>query len=273
MSQAAIQIASNATAPDHIVIMSASKTYGTQRGPAQKAVENISLRIGEGEFATLLGPSGCGKSTLLAMVAGLIDPTGGTIMVGGQTVSRPVSESGMVFQKDLLFEWRDVLSNVLAQYELRGLSTGPHVERARQLLRSVGLDGMERRYPHELSGGMRQRVAICRALVHDPPLLLLDEPLGALDALTREQLQIDIQRIWRTRRKTALLVTHDISEAVFLAQKVIVMTPRPGRVQQVLDIDLPFPRGLEVRESPAFQRYVHLIRHQFELLGVIHEDI
>lgn len=271
MTEAAAAIGAEDHAAEGIVIKAVSKTYPTQRGVSQPALEEVSLAIGEGEFVALLGPSGCGKSTLLAMVAGLIPPTAGSVTIAGRTVTQPVVDLGMVFQKDLLFDWRDVLANVLVQFEMRGHPTGPHRSGALELLRSVGLEGMERRYPFELSGGMRQRVSICRALVHDPSLLLLDEPLGALDALTREQLQIDIQRIWSSRRKTALLVTHDIAEAVFLAQRVAVMTPRPGRIQEIVEIDLPFPRRLEVRESPAFHRHVSAIRHQFELLGVIHD--
>lgn len=249
-----------------------SKTYLTRRGEPQPALQAVSLEIGTGDFIALVGPSGCGKSTLLSIMAGLLSPSEGEVRIGGELVARPYPYVGMVFQKDLLFDWRSVLDNVLIQFEMRGLPVRPHRERALELLRSVGLEGMEERYPYELSGGMRQRVAICRALVHEPPLLLMDEPLGALDALTREQLQLDLQRLWSRSRTTAVLVTHDIGEAVFLAQRLVVMTPRPGRVQAVVPVDLPFPRRLDVRDSPEFSSHVHEVRRQFELLGVLREE-
>lgn len=256
----------------YIVADGVTKTFKVRGNSQIHAVDTIDLTIEDGEFVALLGPSGCGKSTLLSMIAGLTSPTDGSVVVAGDGVNRPVTDLGFVFQKDLLLPWRDVISNVLIQFEMRGQATAPHREKAMQLLASVGLEGMEDRLPHELSGGMRQRVAICRAIVHDPPLLLLDEPLGALDALTRDQLRIDIQKIWLRDRKTAVLVTHDIEEAVFLAQRVIVMTPRPGRIQVEVRIDLPFPRRLEMKEQPEFLGYVREIRSQFEALGVIHED-
>lgn len=254
-----------------IEIAAATKTYVTRRGPLE-ALRPIDLKIMEGEFLALLGPSGCGKSTLLSMVAGLTPSTTGRISIAGKAVRGPVDTLGMVFQRDLLLDWRDALDNVLLQFEMRGRSAKPHADEALRLLASVGLSGMEHRFPFELSGGMRQRVAICRALVHEPSLLLLDEPMGALDALTRDQLRIDLQRMWATQRKTAMLVTHDIEEAVFLAERVVVMSPRPGSIHRIVTIDLPYPRRLEVRESPRFTEYVHEIREMFEQLGVIHED-
>ncbi|WGX95010.1 ABC transporter ATP-binding protein [Nocardioides sp. L-11A] len=264
--------ATGADVPPAIAVRAATKVFGVRGRDTVHAVDPVDLTIEKGEFVALLGPSGCGKSTLLSMIAGLTPATTGDVVVDGRAVAAPLTDLGFVFQKDLLLPWRDVLSNVLVQFEMRGERTDRHRETALGLLRSVGLEGMERRLPHELSGGMRQRVAICRALVHDPPLLLLDEPLGALDALTRDQLRIDIQRIWSRDRKTAVLVTHDIEEAVFLAQRVIVMTPRPGRIHADIPIELPFPRRLEVKETPEFLGYVRTIREQFEALGVIHED-
>jgi NitT/TauT family transport system ATP-binding protein len=174
-----------------------------------------------------------------------------------------------VFQSDLLLDWRTLLGNVLIQFEMRGLKTEPHREQARALIRSVGLGDFEQKYPWELSGGMRQRVAICRALIHDPPLLLMDEPFGALDALTRAQLQIDLQTIWQSTRKTVVFVTHSIEEAVLLSDRIIVMTPRPGRVREVIDVDLSRPRGLDVRKHPAFTEAINRVNHLFQEMGVI----
>jgi NitT/TauT family transport system ATP-binding protein len=253
-----------------IAVQQVSKTFATRDGSATLAVDNVDLNIGTGEFVSLLGPSGCGKSTLLNMIAGLIQPSSGQIRIGGKAVTEPYTDIGIVFQADLLLDWRTVLGNVLVQYEMRGLDAKPHVERARALIASVGLGDFESKYPWELSGGMRQRVSICRALIHDPQLLLMDEPFGALDALTREQLQVDLQRLWQNTRKTVVFVTHSIGEAVFLSDRVVVMTPRPGKIEQVLKIDLPRPRGLQVRDSELFGVNVRHINHLFQDMGVIH---
>jgi NitT/TauT family transport system ATP-binding protein len=233
-------------------------------------VDNVDLHIGAAEFVSLLGPSGCGKSTLLSLIAGLIEPSTGSVDVGDVRVAAPYTNIGIVFQSDLLLDWRTVLGNVLVQFEMRGQDPGPHEARARALIASVGLAGFESKYPWELSGGMRQRVSLCRALIHDPPLLLMDEPFGALDALTREQLQVDLQRLWHSSRKTVVFVTHSISEAVFLSDRVVVMTPRPGRIREVLRIDLPRPRAIDVRDSAAFAANVRHISHLFQDMGVIH---
>ncbi|HYD57924.1 MAG TPA: ABC transporter ATP-binding protein [Burkholderiales bacterium] len=246
------------------------KTFATRDGAATTAVDSVDLHIGGAEFVSLLGPSGCGKSTLLSLIAGLIQPSAGRIEVGGVHVTAPYTNIGIVFQSDLLLDWRTVLGNVLVQFEMRGQDPRPHEARARELIASVGLKGFESRYPWELSGGMRQRVSICRGLIHDPPLLLMDEPFGALDALTREQLQVDLQRIWQNTKKTVVFVTHSISEAVFLSDRVVVMTPRPGRIREVLRIDLPRPRGLDVRDTEAFAANVRHVNHLFQELGVIH---
>lgn len=246
-----------------------SKTFSTRDRASTLAVDGVDLQIGTSEFVSLLGPSGCGKSTLLSIIAGLIQPTGGEIRIDGRPILAPYTNIGIVFQSDLLLDWRTVIGNVLIQFEMRGLKTEPHRERARALVRSVGLGDFEQKYPWELSGGMRQRVAICRALIHEPPLLLMDEPFGALDALTRAQLQIDLQTIWQTTRKTVVFVTHSIEEAVFLSDRVIVMTPRPGRIRDIIDIDLPRPRGLDVREQPAFTEVLHRVNHLFQDMGVI----
>jgi NitT/TauT family transport system ATP-binding protein len=246
-----------------------SKTFAARDGAPTTAVDNVDLSIGDSEFVSLLGPSGCGKSTLLSLIAGLIQPTSGEVRIDGRVVAAPYTKLGIVFQSDLLLDWRTVLGNVLFQFEMRGQDPRPHAERARALIASVGLAGFEAKYPWELSGGMRQRVAICRALIHDPPLLLMDEPFGALDALTREQLQVDLQRLWQSTRKTVVFVTHSIGEAVFLSDRVVVMTPRPGRIKQVLPIELPRPRDLGVRDSDRFGAHVRHINHLFQEMGVI----
>jgi NitT/TauT family transport system ATP-binding protein len=246
-----------------------SKSFSTRDGSSTLAVDGVDLDIGASEFVSLLGPSGCGKSTLLSIIAGLIQPTSGEVHIEGKPILAPYTNIGIVFQNDLLLDWRTVLGNVLIQFEMRGMKREPHRERARALISSVGLSEFESKYPWELSGGMRQRVAICRALIHDPPLLLMDEPFGALDALTRAQLQIDLQNIWQSSRKTVVFVTHSIEEAVFLSDRVIVMTPRPGRVREIFTIDLPRPRGLDARAHPAFTEAIRRVNHLFEEMGVI----
>jgi NitT/TauT family transport system ATP-binding protein len=246
-----------------------SRSFNARDGSTTLAVDGVDLRIGTSEFVSLLGPSGCGKSTLLSIIAGLILPTSGEVRIGGRGIRGPYTNIGIVFQSDLLLDWRTVLGNVLIQFEMRGLDPAPHKERARALIASVGLGDFEAKYPWELSGGMRQRVAICRALIHDPPLLLMDEPFGALDALTRAQLQIDLQHIWQSTRKTVVFVTHSIEEAVFLSDRVIVMTPRPGRVREVLEIDLPRPRRLDVRDQRVFTDAISRVNYLFQDMGVI----
>jgi NitT/TauT family transport system ATP-binding protein len=252
-----------------IQVAAISRTFAARDGAPTIAVDNVDLGIGEAEFVSLLGPSGCGKSTLVSLIAGLIQPTSGQVRIGGRPVAEPYTNIGIVFQNDLLLDWRTTLGNVLVQFEMRGQDPKPHVDRARELLASVGLGAFETKYPWELSGGMRQRVSICRALIHDPALLLMDEPFGALDALTREQLQLDLQRIWQSSKKTVVFVTHSIGEAVFLSDRVVVMTPRPGRIREVLHIDLPRPRGLEARDSEVFAANVRHIQHLFQEMGVI----
>ncbi len=246
------------------------KSFSMRDGTSMIAVEKVKLEIGAMEFVSLLGPSGCGKSTLLSIIAGLVPATQGSVRIRGMPVLAPYTDIGIVFQNDFLLDWRTVIGNVLLQYEMRGVDPKPHKERALSLLASVGLAGFESKYPWELSGGMRQRVAICRALIHNPPLLLMDEPFGALDALTREQMQIDLQRIWQSTRKTVVFVTHSISEAVFLSDRVVVMTPRPARVHEIVPIALPRPRGIEVRDSAHFAESVRKINHLFQEMGVLH---
>jgi NitT/TauT family transport system ATP-binding protein len=236
------------------------KTYRTRRGDVVRAVENVSLDVGENEFVTLVGPSGCGKSTLLRLVAGLTPVSRGTVRVRDTIVREPFPDVGFVFQHPVLLPWRTVLDNVLFSAEMLGLDTAEHRKPALDLLELTGLAGFETKYPRELSGGMQQRVAICRALLPDPSLLLMDEPFGALDAMTREEMGLELLRIWDERRKTILFVTHSIPEAILLADKVIVMTPRPGRVARMLTIALPRPRTVDLEFDARFKAYSDEVR-------------
>jgi NitT/TauT family transport system ATP-binding protein len=231
----------------------------------------MDFAIADGEFVSVLGPSGCGKSTMLMIVAGLRDRQAGSVRVFGSEVEEPLADAGVVFQSDVLLDWRSNIDNVLLQVEFRGRDKAAYRQEAKDLLAQVGLAGFEDRRPYELSGGMRQRVAICRALIHDPRILLMDEPFGALDALTREQMILDLQHIWLNRRKSVLFITHSIPEAVLLSDRVIVMTPRPGRIDSIIDIDLPRPRTLEVEGTPAFGEYTNAIRAIFQRRGIIHD--
>lgn len=236
------------------------KRFGAGADDAVVALENVDLTVRRGEFVAILGPSGCGKSTLLMITAGLTPPSQGSVIVGGNPVTRPLTEVGIVFQRDLLFDWRTVLGNVMLQAEIRGLDRNASREKALQLLDTVGLRGFADRRPWELSGGMRQRVALCRALLHDASLLLLDEPFGALDAITRDQINLDLQKIWLATGCTAVMVTHSISEAIFLADRVVVMSPRPGRIAQDVTIDLPRPRTVDMRDTSRFAAYQATLR-------------
>src|SRR5690606_8751271 len=235
-------------------------TYDTASGPVE-ALRDIDLSVRQGEFISLVGPSGCGKSTLLRVVAGLRDRSGGTIIVDGQTVTKPIPNVGMVFQAAVLLKWRTILDNVLLPAELAGLNPRKYRDRAMQLLELTGLKDFAKKLPRELSGGMQQRAAICRGLLLDPPLLLMDEPFGALYAMTRDEMNLELLRIWGEAsgrsgaRKTVLFVTHSIPEAVFLSDRVVVMSARPGRIARILDIDLPRPRTVETRVTPEFGRF------------------
>jgi NitT/TauT family transport system ATP-binding protein len=229
------------------------KTYRTRRGDLVRAVEDITLDVGENEFVTLVGPSGCGKSTLLKLVAGLTETTGGAVSVRGRPVSEPFADVGFVFQQPVLLPWRSVVDNVLFSVEMLGLEPGQFRKQAADLLELTGLAGFETKYPRELSGGMQQRVAICRALLPDPGLLLMDEPFGALDAMTREEMSLELLRVWEERRKTILFVTHSIPEAILLADRVVVMSARPGRITRVLTVDLPRPRTVDLEFDARFK--------------------
>jgi NitT/TauT family transport system ATP-binding protein len=229
------------------------------------ALEEVSFGVEPEEFVTVVGRSGCGKSTLLKITAGLLPATGGEVRVAGIPVKSPLTNIGVVFQSPVLLAWRKALDNVLLQIEARGLDVDVYRKRALELLELTGLRGFENKYPNELSGGMQQRVSISRALIHEPPLLLMDEPFGALDAITRDEMNLELLRIWSESKKTVLFITHSIPEAVFLGDRVVVMTPRPGKVAEIMSIDLPRPRTTALRDDQKFIGYVRKIR---ERLGV-----
>jgi len=257
------------TARPYVDVSGVGKTY-RRAGRDTHALENVDLAIRSGEFLAIVGPSGCGKSTLLRIVAGLVQPTRGNVHVEGQRVERPQTNVGIVFQSPVLLDWRTVLGNVLMQIELRSLDPRDYRESALRLLGQIGLGDFADRYPYELSGGMRQRVSIARALIHDAPLLLMDEPFGALDALTREQMRLDLEALWIATHKTVMFITHSIDEAVLLADRVIVMSPRPGRIERTIDIPLARPRGLAARREPEFVRITEEITDIFLARGVLH---
>jgi NitT/TauT family transport system ATP-binding protein len=251
-----------------IAIDRVAKVFPTADGEVH-AFGPADLSVGAGEFVSLLGPSGCGKSTLMLMIAGLLPPTAGEIRIDGGVVDEPRTDIGIMFQDNTLVPWRTVRGNVELQLELRGLSISAAASRIDGLLNSVHLGGFENRHPFELSGGMQQRAAFCQTLVHEPRMLLLDEPLGKLDAMTREAIRRDLQNLWLETKPTVVFVTHSIEEAIQLSTKVCLITPRPGTIERIMDIDLPWPRNLEVRKSPAFTRYLAEIQEIFHGYGVI----
>jgi NitT/TauT family transport system ATP-binding protein len=253
-----------------IAVERVSKVYPARDGHVV-ALRDVTLTVAPGEFVSLVGPSGCGKTTLLMMTAGLVPYSSGQIRVGGAPVERPQTNVGIVFQEPTLLPWRTVLANVMLQAEIRHLPKDVYRGRARELLSAVGLSGFEDKLPDELSGGMRQRVSLVRALIHDPPLLMMDEPFGALDAITRDQMNIDIQRLWLERPHTVLFVTHSVPEAIFLSDRIVVMTPRPGEVDREILVPLPRPRTLEMREAPEFATLAGEIRELFLSRGVLRQ--
>ncbi|MDY7085072.1 MAG: ABC transporter ATP-binding protein [Actinomycetota bacterium] len=220
-----------------------SRTF-TGRSGTVEALHDVSLQVADGEFVAVVGRSGCGKSTLLRMIAGLLPPTGGVIEVGGAAVVKPRRDVSMMFQRPALLPWRSVLDNVLLPVQFFGKRKSDYRERAQELLVMTGLNGFEKRLPHELSGGMQQRVALCRALIAKPQVMLMDEPFSALDPLIREELSGELQRIHMEQRATTVFVTHSIDEAVLLADRVVVLSPRPGRVREIVDVRIPRPRTL-----------------------------
>lgn len=240
--------------------------------PPLCALDGISLDIRPGEFVSILGPSGCGKSTFLRCIAGLEDITSGSLTADGREIAGPPDHVGMVFQRDALLEWRTIERNIMLPIEFAGKPVANYRQAMCDLLKLVGLTDFGKKYPRQLSGGMRQRAAICRALIDQPSLLLMDEPFGALDALTRDQMNAELQRIWLETRNTVVFVTHGIAEAVYLADRVVVFSPRPGRIADIIDIDLPRPRRLAVRETPQFGQYTNRIRSLFQDMGLISEE-
>ena len=261
--------AASRVARPYVELRRAGKTF--HRGHTSTlALEAIDLIVGEGEFVAIVGPSGCGKSTLLRMVAGLHPATTGEVRVADRVVAGPQTNLGIVFQSPVLLDWRTALDNVLMQVELRGENPRAYRERAVALLGQVGLSDFIDRYPYELSGGMRQRVAIARALIHDAPLLLMDEPFGALDALTREQMRLDLEALWLATRKTVIFITHSIDEAVLLADRVVVMSPRPGKIECIIDVKMDRPRGLAARRVSEFVHATEHITNIFLARGVLH---
>ena len=251
-----------------IGIEGVSLTYRSRNAEVH-ALDDISFAATDQEFVALVGPSGCGKSTLLKLIAGLNPRFSGTIRVNGRPISGPTASIGIVFQSPLLMAWRTVLENVLLQIQIRDLRVADYRAAARDLIRLVGLDGFEDAHPHQLSGGMQQRVGLCRALIHDPDLLVMDEPFGALDAMTRELMNAELQRIWIERRKTVLFITHSISEAVYLADRVLVMSPRPGRIVGEVAVNLPRPRTVATTELPDFVHFTREVRQRLNTASVI----
>src|ERR1700761_9588909 len=261
----AVQPARDATLASEplVSVVDVRKTYVTRQASVQ-AVASASIDVARGEFVSLLGPSGCGKSTLLMMIAGLERPTGGSILLGGTEVRQPRREIGIIFQDATLLPWKGALDNVLFPVRILKLPIEPYRRRARELLEMVGLSDFENKKPSQLSGGMRQRVAICRALIHDPDILLMDEPFSALDAITRDQMNVALSEILETYKKTVIFVTHSIREAAFLSDRVVVMGGRPSTV--VLDMKMPFerPRRFEIEETPEFVQVCRQLRLTIE---------
>lgn len=245
--------------PPLIVLQEISRIFASG-ARSVSALDRVSFDIQGGEFVSIVGPSGCGKSTLLKIISGLLPATSGSISVNGRPVNSPLENVGMVFQSPVLLKWRPVMQNILLPVEFAKLDVARHLERARSLVNLVGLDGFEEMYPHQLSGGMQQRVSLCRALVTDPQLLLMDEPFGALDAMTRDELDMELLRIWEERKKTVIFVTHSIQEAVFLSDQVFVMSARPGKLLEKLSIAMPRPRSMEMMSSAEFGAYTLKIR-------------
>ena len=241
--------------------------YQPRTGGRLLALDNINLQVEDGEFVTIVGPSGCGKTTFINLCDGLLKPTAGHITIDGKQVTGPGNDRGMVFQDSCLMPWRTVFKNVIFGLECQGLDNGEGQERARNFIKLVGLQGFEDHYPHELSGGMQQRCNLARALTVDPKILIMDEPFAALDAQTREIMQLELLRIWDEARKTILFITHQINEAIYLADRVIVFGARPGKVKQTIKINIPRPRGLAVKRSKEFLEY------EDKLWNMIEEEV
>lgn len=243
-----------------VEVRNLTMVYYSDTGETLTALEEVNFQVGEQEFLTIVGPSGCGKTTVAKIIGGLLPYTRGEVRLRGELVQGPQSNIGYVFQSPVLLKWRNVIENVLLPAEVLGFDLKVYRKKALELLELVRLQGFEEKSPWELSGGMQQRVSIARALIHDPSLLIMDEPFGALDAITREDMSLELLRIWQERQKTVIFITHSIAEAALLGDRVIVMTPRPGRVRELVVIDLPRPRGKETRASREYVEYIETIR-------------
>jgi NitT/TauT family transport system ATP-binding protein len=252
-----------------ISVRNLHKEYRPRNAAPTLALSDINLSVKKGEFVSIVGPSGCGKTTLLKILAGLVSSSSGSVELAGHDVSGPSKDIGMVFQAATLLPWRTIFENVMVPVDIQKLDKDVYAKRAHELLDMVGLGDFENQYPSHLSGGMQQRAGICRALVHDPAVLLMDEPFGALDAMTREYMNLELLRIWAESGKTVVLVTHSIPEAVLLSDRVVVLSARPGEVAEIIDVDLPRPRDLETLTTPEAGHYVSRIRTHFNAAGVV----
>jgi NitT/TauT family transport system ATP-binding protein len=249
--------------PALIRIAGLGKRFSSRSGEVVTALSDVNLNIRDNEFISVVGPSGCGKTTLLRILAGLESGSSGTVHCGGELVTKPRPDAGVVFQQAVLLPWNTVLNNVMLPAQLKGDVSAATRVRAERLLDFMGLKDFTRKYPFELSGGMQQRVSICRALMRDPKVLLMDEPFGALDAMTRESMNMELMRVWSEERKTVIFITHSIPEAVLLGDRVVVMSPRPGRISEVVDIDIERPRSLKTMGTPRFGELCDHIRTMF----------
>ena len=253
-----------------IAIRDVAKVFGEDTDTPFRALKSVSVEVAAGEFISVVGPSGCGKSTLMLMVAGLLPRSQGEILVDGRSVTAPITDVGIAFQDHLLLDFRTALANVTLQAEIRDLPRDRIEGRAKELFEQLGLTRAMHKYPRQLSGGMRQRVSLARTLVHDPPVILMDEPLGALDALTRLQVRMDLEALWLRRRPTVLFITHSVEEAVGLSDRILVMSPSPGEIVEEIVVELPRPRPLVLGDAPEFGGYVDRIHRRFERMGVLH---
>lgn len=257
----------NSRRDELIVLRNIQKSYESREGSIP-AIEDVTFEVEEGDFVVIVGPSGCGKSTLLKIIAGLLDYDEGSIKLRGEEISGPVRDIGMIFQEPALLRWKTVINNVLAPIELMGMNKKEYRQKAEELLQLTNLAGFKNKYPSELSGGMQQRVSICRSLVYDPSLILMDEPFGALDAMTREKMNLELLDIWRESKKTILFVTHSIPEAAFLADRVVALTDRPARINEEITVNLDRPRTLMTKTEDEYDEYTEalyqLMRSEFE---------
>lgn len=262
-------IGSSEMPPGWITVENLYKRYQPRNGAPTLALSDINLSVAKGEFISIVGPSGCGKTTLLKILAGLISRSSGEVTLANNRIDGPSKDIGMVFQAATLLPWRTIFENVMVPIDIQKLDKKKYGDRAHELLDMVGLGEFKNQYPGHLSGGMQQRAGICRALVHDPSVLLMDEPFGALDAMTREYMNLELLKIWADSGKTVLLVTHSIPEAVLLSDRVVVLSARPGEVAEIIDIDLPRPRDLETLSTPEAGAYTSRIRTHFNAAGVV----